>query len=101
MQERRESFAETYDVLVILNGKHLAITPKIRLSIFQSLFFQRPRRGCEIVTNQQRLAALSAEIVQASCLVTQSAGAAFEMGDIHLFSAFLSEGFRARHNNVS
>ena len=47
---------------------------------------QRPRRALKIVPDQEWLPALSAEIVQALCLVAQTAGAAFEVSNIHGFS---------------
>src|SRR4051812_40076628 len=100
MQERRKSFAEADNILVLFDRQHLAISPKVRLAILQRFLCQRPSGALKVVANQERLAALSAKVVQALCLVAQSARAAFKMSNVHVFWPFWRSR-RARHHNVS
>src|ERR1044072_4029979 len=91
MHQRRESFAETDDIRFVVQRQNFPIPPKIRLTILQRFLCQRPRNGLQVVANQQRLAALSAEIVQASCLVAQTTRAVFKMSNVHCFWPFLAK----------
>jgi hypothetical protein len=70
MQKGRETLAETHDVVVIFDGQHFTITPEIGPPILKSIFCQRSGGGFEVVSNQQRFAALNTEIVQSLCLMS-------------------------------
>src|SRR5262249_1287597 len=101
MKERGESFTEAHDVLVVLDRQHFAIAPKIRLPRPQTLFCQRRRCPLQIVTNQKRLSALRAKVVQPSCLMIKAARRAFEMSNVHCFLRWTFKNYWADHNSGS
>jgi len=72
VHERRESSPEVDDVLVVLNGQDLAITPKIGARVAKLSFVKETAARFKIVRTSNGFPAIPCRVLQPSCLVSEA-----------------------------
>jgi hypothetical protein len=85
--ERSPALAEGDDVVGVLDGEDLAVTPERFLAGAERFLGERFRGGDEIVVREERFAAGSADVLGNGGVVLFGAGGAGEVREVHAAGA--------------